>query len=560
LALDAAAEHAAARGATAAAAEFYELAGSVTADSAALARRRRLQAARFHRLAGDGPRARVILDGLLTVAPPGSERADVLFEIASGFPDEPSTVIELFDQALSEAEGDQPRSARILAFRSLMRFAQADTEGALRDARNALDNAEMVGDPALLALVIARLGQAEMWAGEVTPGVLERGAELEERYGLRCDWLTSPRVALSRLLIRRGELERSRAMLDRLGSEAGARGDEITRVAARWYVSMLEWFAGNLHRALEHASEAFELGEQSDFPDSRAWGGRHKALVECDLGLVEQARISAQDGLAYSETKSGEVFAILCSGVLGRLELVLGNVQEAAAHLGELPERLLSAGLNDPTNPVWADAIETLIAVGDVERARAYLEPYEFHAARLPSPWAAVAAARCRGLLAGAQGALDVAFTAFERALTQLDQTPFPLERGRTLLGLGAMRRQASQKRAAREELEQAAALFTDLGAQLWAEKARAELARVSGRRGAGDELTETEVRVAELAAAGRSNKEIAGELFMSVSTVEAHLSHVYRKLGIRSRSGLGSRLATPVDALVNRVDKAAQS
>jgi DNA-binding CsgD family transcriptional regulator len=104
-------------------------------------------------------------------------------------------------------------------------------------------------------------------------------------------------------------------------------------------------------------------------------------------------------------------------------------------------------------------------------------------------------------------------------------------------------RRQASQKKAARETLAQALAIFEALGARLWAEKARAELARIGGRQAGGDELTETEARVADLASAGRSNKEIAATLFMGVSTVEAHLSHVYRKLGIRSRAGLGGAL-----------------
>jgi DNA-binding CsgD family transcriptional regulator len=154
-------------------------------------------------------------------------------------------------------------------------------------------------------------------------------------------------------------------------------------------------------------------------------------------------------------------------------------------------------------------------------------------------------AARCRGQLAAAQGDAEAAFVAFEASLVELDRTRYVFERGRTLLGLGIARRQALQKKAAREALEQAMAIFEELGARLWAEKSRAELARISGRRAEGNELTETEARVAVLAASGRSNKEIAAELFMGVSTVESHLSRAYRKLGVRSRAGLGSRLET---------------
>jgi DNA-binding CsgD family transcriptional regulator len=311
-----------------------------------------------------------------------------------------------------------------------------------------------------------------------------------------------------------------------------------------WPLSMVEWLAGRWQQALERALVAHELTELTQYPHARGWVGRARALVEADLGLVDEARASAEEGLAFSRATSNAFFTIVTLGVLGRLELALGNLEAAGAYLRELPAQLLAGGTNDPTLPVWADAIETLIALGELEQARAYLEPYEGNAERLGSASALAVAARCRGLLSAAEGDSVQAFEAFERALAELQGHPFPLERGRTLLCLGSVYRKAKQKRAGRDTLGQALALFEELGAPLWAEKARAELRRISGRRRAANDLTETEARVAELAAEGRSNKEIAAALFMSVHTVGAHLSRVYRKLGVRSRSELAGRLA----------------
>jgi DNA-binding NarL/FixJ family response regulator len=113
------------------------------------------------------------------------------------------------------------------------------------------------------------------------------------------------------------------------------------------------------------------------------------------------------------------------------------------------------------------------------------------------------------------------------------------------LLSLGRAERRLRRWGAARETLESAAAIFTALGSPGWVEETRSELSRVGARRPQGrGELTKTEAKVADLAAQGLSNKEIAGALFVTVHTVEVHLSHTYAKLGIRSRSQLGPRLA----------------
>ena len=154
-------------------------------------------------------------------------------------------------------------------------------------------------------------------------------------------------------------------------------------------------------------------------------------------------------------------------------------------------------------------------------------------------------------MIAGAEAAV-------ERALAELEGFGYPFEQGRTLLALGTIRRQAQQKGPARAALEQAMAIFEDLGARLWAAKARGELARISGRRPAAEQLTATEHQVAALAASGRSNKQIAAELYLGVSTVEAHLSTVYRKLGVR-RAELGAWLAAR-DEAAKPVDIAPQT
>jgi DNA-binding CsgD family transcriptional regulator len=541
--VDKAGEHAAARGAASAAAELCELAADLTPDPSP-ARQRRFRAARFYRLTGGRERAGAMLEQLLSEIPRGVERADVLFELAWTRKDSPLTIIELCDQALAEAGNDDARAARILSWRSWARICSVSARGALLDAQAALQKAERVGDPTLIAAAIARLGHTATWTGEPTREILEAGAEIEEREGLTLEYLESPRVALARLLVRLGELDRARAILEEFEAKAEARGDESTRAEVVWRLSLLEWLAGRWQRALGHAEVALELSEQAQDPHMRAHAGRFKAPIEADLGLVEEARASAEEAYAAAQAISNEVMAMACLASLGRVELLLGNLEAAGSYLREPPGRLLSGNVNDPVAPVWADAIETLVSLGELDLARTYIEEYEANAERLGSPYAIAGAARSRGLLAAAEGDLDAAFEAYQSALAELGELPYPLERGRTLLCLGSARRQAKQKRLARDALEEALAIFEGLGAPLWAEKARAELRRISGRRRASEEeLTEMEERVATLAAEGRSNKEIAAELFVSVHTVSAHLSRTYRKLGIKSRGELAKRL-----------------
>ena len=131
----------------------------------------------------------------------------------------------------------------------------------------------------------------------------------------------------------------------------------------------------------------------------------------------------------------------------------------------------------------------------------------------------------------------------FEEAVAHHRAAPIPFDLGRSLVALGAARRRAKERRAAREALVQARGLFAAVGAWLWEQRAAAELARIGGRAPSTGELTPVERRVAELVAAGRTNKEVAGALYLSTRTVEGHLSRVYGKLGVHSRVELARKL-----------------
>jgi DNA-binding CsgD family transcriptional regulator len=384
----------------------------------------------------------------------------------------------------------------------------------------------------------------ETWTGGITPGLLERGARIEESLKQPLEHHESARVALARRLKRCGELDLARAMLEELEGLAATRGDEIGCAFLLWRLGTLEWLSGRWQRALERATSAQELAEQAGQTLLHVWAQCLRALIESDLGLVEQARASGEQALACAHASAAGAGLLCCRTAAGHLELTLGNLEAAGWHFRGVSEQLRPEQLNDPTDTVWADAIETLIALGELDEPRVIIEWQEAQAQRVGGCLALGMAARGRGLLATAEGELAVGFAAFDRALQEFVGMPYPFELGRTLLGLGSAHRKARRKRAARDALEQALAVFDELGAQLWAEMARGELRRISGRR-ASEELTETEQRVAGQAAQGRSNKEIAAALYMSEHTVAAHLTRVYRKLGIRSRAALAHRLST---------------
>ena len=183
------------------------------------------------------------------------------------------------------------------------------------------------------------------------------------------------------------------------------------------------------------------------------------------------------------------------------------------------------------------DQIEALLALDRVDDAVRVLDVWEQE--RPDSDDRALGqVTRCQGLVAAARGDVTEAAALLEDAVAQHEQAADPFGRARALLALGIVRRRQRQKRAAREAIAAALDGFEQLGAATWIERARAELGRIGGRS-REEGLTAAERRVAALVAEGHTNREVAAALFLGERTVETHLSHVYAKLGVRSRAEL---------------------
>lgn len=541
--LERAAGHAAARGATAAAAELAELAVELTPPGEPSDRgRRKMNAAGFHFRSGDLEQARTILAQLLNEVPHGRERADVLLALALNGRSDLPTRVRLCREAINEAAADEARCAGVKGYLAICLWRMGDVQSALAEARAGLDHARRTSDDRLLAAALGYVGLMEHVALDLTPGLLEYGVQVEQTLERPLPYNASPTFTYAYCMEHRDQLAEARRLFEELAVAARAAGDEPTSQWIALQLVSLEWYVGNWQRALELATMVFEFAQQAQDPQYQSMVYGIMALVEVDLGLLEAARRSAEEGVKLSQAVSDESSAIVCTSLLGRLGLLAGDLEAAGRHLRDLPDRARAAGLLGPMyRDLWTDSIETLIELGELERARDHLGTFGELASLASHRWVA-SAARCRGLLAAAERDLETGLLELERALLELQTLHYPFERARTLLALGKVRRLAGQKAPARVVLEEALDVFDQLGAVPWLARASAELRRISGRPSPPQELTETELRVASLAAQGLSNQEIASALYMGISTVEAHLSHVYRKLDAR-RAELAIRL-----------------
>ncbi len=547
--LDRAAAAARSRGAPEAAAELTERARALTPPGdPAGAHRRTLAAAEHHFHAGDWGRARGLLEVAAAGAPDELARGEALRLLGQVryHQDNWPEAIALFQEALALGSPDARLTVTIrlqLAFASV---ATGELEAAAAHIGQALAWAERLGERSLLAEALAGSAWIGFLRGQgVDATRLARSLELEDP-----DWQTMiylrPTLIAGLLALYLGDLEGARAKLGGLCSLVTERGEESDLPFVLTNLAWLECLGGDLAAAERAASRALELAAQAGSETMQAFARCLCSLVHAWQGDADAARAEAAQGVAGSGRSGWKVRIPWALSALAMLDLSLGDPRGAAATLRPLLAEVEARGVGEPFVCFFLpDGIEALTALGELERAERLTALLEARGREYGRVWAIATGARCRGLLLAAAGDLDGALAALERAVQAHAQLAMPGELARTLLALGRLRRRRREKQPAADALAEALAEFERIGAPLWAAQARAELARARPVHPTAGELTATEHRIADLAAEGLTNREIAARLFISPKTVEANLAKVYRKLGVRSKAELARHMAT---------------
>lgn len=534
-----AAADAAARGARREALELAEHALRLTPPGQEERSERVVSVARYLGQAGEPHRATALIESELDSMPSGSPRARAWIFLA----DTPDVTPDQYDlrleQASAEGKGDPAVLAELLASRAnyaaavlVARIPEAEA-WALESLRLAQHAGPGVEQLALYALA---------WAQSLSGRPID---DLRERLGPDSGDASYVRASLDRVICDRlgwrGELGRARAIVTRLMALADERGEERSYFALLSQRCEIELRAGEL----DTASDLLDEWDQSstDRFVSPVYE-RCRALVALQRGQPAEAERLVADVITRAEAlgKGWDLLdGLRVRGVAALLEHESGRAVESLRRVWTYANR---EGISDPgAFPVAPDLVEALVEIGEVAEARAVTDRLGELADAQEHPWGLATAKRCAAILSTDH---DETRAGLAEAAAAYGECGLRFDRARSLLILGRAERRLKKWSAARRSLELAGQAFDEIGSSGWAERARSELGRVSARRPAGSgELTPSERRVVELAAAGHSNKEIARTLFVTINTVEGHLSHAYAKLGVRSRAQLVHRLQT---------------
>jgi DNA-binding CsgD family transcriptional regulator len=450
-----------------------------------------------------------------------------------------------FERGLQELEarGDELSGRLTAALATIVHFQPGGRGGATatHNGESTTSDATPAGrsNLALLAIEAAFRGDPRERVVELAVGALARGALLTEEtadgiaYYLACHALVTAE-----------ELGTAEAALTAAIEEAKARGSVLGLANASFFRSLAILSRGRINDAADDAGESLAAerhGWRLALPAVRS------VLAET---LVERGDLDGagrQLDAALPLTAATPIRVTYLAS-RGHVALLSGEPAQAVADLLECGHLLEAVGARNPAVVAWrSSAARALAALGDQAEAERLAEEELALAERFGAPGAVGRAHRGLGAILEDSRGLE----ALEAAVERLEGSQAALERARALVDFGAALRRGGQRRAAREPLRQGLDLAERCGAEALARRAgqEAQLAGARPRRTAVDgreALTPRERQVADLAVEGLSNREISEALFVTVKTVEWHLRHAYRKLGVSTRSALRGALEDP--------------
>jgi DNA-binding CsgD family transcriptional regulator len=513
-------------------------------------RRGRMQAvlADAQAAAGDAQAARgTLVDALRTAR--GDERLTLTVALANaewwlGLNDEARRRLHVALGALPAQPS--PNRIRLRLALALTALFGCDLREAQAQASDARDDASAIGDPvfelaALAAGALARVTEAD---GPQAAAALDDSAAALERLSgdqlatrLPSLWMHGrARHALGRFAAALADFERGAALAAQTGRERILLVMTVESVA-----TLVE--LGRLEQAIAAAQEGIELAQLSNNPRALVWA--HSALASARLAAGDVASALRE---ATEASGSGSGAGFYAAGEpgwsFGAALTAAGDPDRAVTALLEAfggPE--LTAVLPVYRPRAAADLVEALLALGDVEAANDALVRGEAAAGRAGTPWAAAVTGVARSAVELARGrAREAAACAAAARATAADA---PRMRALARLAEGRALAAAGERRAAVEALAGAEPELDGFGALRRRDEAVRELRRLGHRvvrtsrdakDGSLEPLTAREREIAELVAAGRTNREVAEQLVLSTRTIEAHLRNIYAKLEVRSR------------------------
>jgi DNA-binding CsgD family transcriptional regulator len=539
--LESVGEQAMARGATHVAAQHFDRSVELTSQDDPGRARRLLRAALAHTRAGDFARAHPRFESAIELGLSPDDEATATIGLTSIIHElhGPRHSAEVLAAAADRLTHEPTARMRVVLWR-VNTLLFDDLRGAHVAAQHALAEAVAAGDPATIVHAEIVDAMARFFTGRpvdltaLTARVETTLASSTASNGVRANHYTSMLVWADDV---DAAIEQEQAEIDR----ARAAGHVLAEAGAQQSITDAYFRCGRWDDGRAASERWEELTALAGSEPASEGSYTDLAWLLAMRGRFDEARQRAET--AVERTKDTPMWHMQALAYAGVVAATAGAHAAAWDRLAAALAVADEIGFDDLCSLQFRDTcVEVLLALRRTDDAAAEAERITELAERGQRPRGLMQAARSRGLVAAANGDLAAASDAVAEALAQLEHLHDPFERARVLQLGGTVARRAGRRTESREQLDEARRLFGSLGAVPFVERTDAELQRLGSRTGRTDLLTHGEQQVAELVCDGRTNAEVAAALFITPRTVEAHLTRVYRKLGVRSRAELIAR------------------